>query len=110
MVEFASGVLFEDDVAVTFSVNVFESVAFEDDVWFEDDVAVTVSVAVFESVAFEGDVLFEDVAFKDDVTVAVSVSNVFEDEVACASICQGMNIMDRHNSRIKPFTFINKEE
>ena len=109
MVEFASDVLFEDDAAVTFSVNVFESdVAFEDDVWFEDDVAVTVSVTIFESVPFE-EVAFEDVAFKDDVTVTISVSNVFEDEVACASVCQGMNTMDRHNSRIKPYTFINKK-
>ena len=104
MVEFASDVLFEDDVAVTFSVNVFESdVAFEDDVWFEDDVAVTVSVTIFESVPFE------DVAFKDDVTGTVSVSNVFEDEVACASIFQGMNIMVTHNRRVMPYGFINKK-
>ena len=79
-------------------------VEFASDVLFEDDVAVTVSFTVFESVPFE------DVAFKADVTVTVSVSNVFEDEVACTSVCQGMNIMDRHNSRIKPYTFINKEE
>ena len=109
MVEFASDVLFEDDVAVTFSVNVFESDdTLEDDVWFEDDVAVTVSFIVFESVPLE-EVAFEDVAFKADVTVTVSV-NVFEDEAACASVYQGMNIMVRHNRRIKPYTFINKEE
>src|SRR5438093_8796440 len=108
MVEFASDVLFEDDVAVTDSVNVFESVAFEDDVWFEDDVAVIVSFIVFESVPLE-EVAFEDVAFKDDVTMTVSLSNAFEDEVAFASVYQGMNIMVRHNRRIKPYTFINKE-
>jgi len=102
---FASDVFFEPDVAVTFSVNVFESdVPFEDDVWFEDDVEVTVSFMVFESVAFE-----DEVAFKDDVTVIVSVSNVFEDEAASASIYEGMNIMVRHNRRIMPYAFINKE-
>src|SRR2546427_3507042 len=110
MVEFASDVLFEDDVAVTFSVNVFESDdTLEDDVWFEDDAAVTVSFIIFESVPLE-EVAFEDVAFKDDVAMTVSVSNVFEDEVACTSVYQGMNIMNRHNRRIKPYTFINKEE
>ena len=109
MVGFASDVLFEDDVAVTLSVNVFErDVAFEDDVWFEDDVEVTVSVIVFESVPFE-DVVFEEVAFKDDVTMTVSASNVFEDEVACASVYQEMDIMDRHKNRIKPYAFINKK-
>jgi len=75
-------VLFEDDVAVTFSVNAFESdVWFEDDVWCEDDAEVTVSFIVFESVAFE-----DGIVFKDDATMTVSVSNVFEGEVACASI------------------------
>ena len=77
-------------------------VGFASDVWFEDDETVTVSLTVFESVAFEGDVLFEDdVAFKDDVTMTDSV-NVFEEEVACASIFQGMNIMVTHKRRIKP--------
>ena len=44
-----------------------------------------VSFIVFESVPLE-EVAFEDLAFKDDVTVTVSVSNVFEDEVASVNL------------------------
>ena len=84
-------------------------VGFASDVLFEDDVAVTVSVNASESVAYEGDVLFEDeVVIKDDVTVTVSV-NVFEEEVASASTFQGMNIMVTHNRRVMPYGFINKK-